>query len=396
MVNIYKNIETPCFIIDKLNLDDNINNINEGRKILKHSIIGYSIKTNSLLWLIDYLNNSTDYFFEVVSPEEYDYVYKIGINPKRIIYNGPCKTLESLKFALLNGSIVNIDTFNDLSNVRKLNISSNIGIRVNVTNKTPEDNYIKFGYTESRFGFSYQNGDLERIIEILKNSNINISGLHFHINNKSRSVDNYITIVNLVNEIVNKNHLCLDYIDFGGGYKGGYGNNFIDYTKVIYDNLDIPGKEDITYIFEPGAALVATPISYLMQVVDIKNINGKRYILLNGGRTQVDPTFSNKKYQYTIYSNSNEKTDVPQVLNGFTCMENDRFMTIDIGKKLMIGDIIRLDNLGAYTMTLLPCFIKGYPPVYLQNNNDIYLIREKHDLSNIMGVENGRVYKKII
>ena len=395
MVNIYENLETPCFVIDKSKLDYNINNINEGRKILKNSIIGYSIKTNSLLWLIEYLNNNTDYYFEVVSPEEYNYVSKTGVSVKRIIYNGPCKSFESIKFALLNGSIVNIDTFNDLSNINKLNFPANIGIRVNVTNNTSEDNYIKFGYTESRFGFSYQNGDLKRVIESL-NNNINISGLHFHINNKCRSVDNYITIVNIVNEIVNKNHLSLDYIDFGGGYKGGYGNNFIEYTRVIYDNLNIPNKDNITYIFEPGAALIATPVSYLMQVVDIKSINDKRYILLNGGRTQVDPTFSNKKYQYTIYSNINEKIDIPQVLNGFTCMENDRFMTIDSGKKLMIGDIIKLDNLGAYTMTLLPFFIKGYPPVYLQDNDDIYMIKERQDLANIMGVENGRVYKKII
>ena len=363
---------------------------------MKSSIIGYSIKTNSLLWLIEYLKNNTDYYFEVVSPEEYDYVCKIGVSTERIIFNGPCKNFDSLKYALLNNSIVNIDTFCDLSNIKKLNFPMNIGIRVNVTNNILEDNYMKFGYTESRFGFSYQNGDLMRVIEKLRDSNIKISGLHFHINNKSRSVDNYITIVNLVNEIVNNTHLSLDYIDFGGGYKGGYGNNFIDYTKAIYNNLNIHNKENMTYIFEPGAALIATPISYLMRVVDVKNINGKRYILMDGGRTHVDPTFSNKKYHYTIYSNSTEKTDVPQVLNGFTCMENDRFMTIDSGEKLMIGDIIKLDNLGAYTMTLVPCFIKGYPPVYLQDNENIYMIKERQDLSNIMGVENGRVYKKII
>ena len=395
-MDTYKNIETPCFVIDKTKLDYNINNINKGRKMLKSSIIGYSIKTNSLLWLIEYLNNNTDYYFEVVSPEEYDYVCKIGVSTKRIIYNGPCKNLNSIKYALINGSIVNIDTFNDLLNVKKLNIPANIGIRVNVTNETSEENYFKFGYTESRFGFSYQNGDLNKVIENLNNSNIRITGLHFHINNKYRNVDNYITIVNLVNEIINNSHLSLDYIDFGGGYKGGYENNFIDYTKVIYNNLDIPNKDDITYIFEPGAALIATPVSYLMQVVDIKNINGKRYVLLNGGRTQVDPTFSNKKYHYTIYSNSNDTTNVLQVLNGFTCMENDRFMTIESGKKLMVGDIIKLDNLGAYTMTLLPCFIKGFPPVYLQDNGDIYMIKEKQDLANMMGVKNGRVYKKII
>lgn len=393
---MYKDVLTPSFIIDKEKLDYNILNINEGRKILKKSIIGYSVKTNPLPWLINYLNDNTDYFLEVVSPEEYYYVCKIGISPNRIIYNGPCKNSDSLEYALLNGSIVNIDTYNDLSNIMKINYPVNIGIRVNVTNNTQEENCSKFGYAESRFGFSYQNGDLNKVIEILKNnSNIKISGLHFHINNKSRNVDNYITIVNHANEIINQNNLNLDYIDFGGGYKGGYGNDFINYTKVIYDNLNIPNKDDITYIFEPGAAIIATPVSYLMKVLDIKNINDKRYILLDGGRTQVDPTFSNKKYQYYIYSNNNEQIDTPQVLNGFTCMENDRFMTIENGIKLEIGDLIKLNNLGAYTMSLLPYFIQGFPPVYLQDDKNIYLIKEKQDLYKMMGEENGRVYKKI-
>ena len=76
MIDIYKNIETPCFVIDKFELDNNITSINEGRKVFKNSIIGYSVKTNSLRWLLEYFNNNTDFIFEVVSPDEYDYVTK--------------------------------------------------------------------------------------------------------------------------------------------------------------------------------------------------------------------------------------------------------------------------------------------------------------------------------
>lgn len=396
MIDIYKNIETPCFVIDKFELDNNITSINEGRKVFKNSIIGYSVKTNSLRWLLEYFNNNTDFIFEVVSPDEYDYVSKIGINSKKIIYNGPCKNKESLEYALLNGSIVNIDTYPDLLNIEKINFPVSIGIRINVTNNTIEENINSFGYEESRFGFSYYNGDLDSIINrINSNKNIHISGLHFHLSNKKRDIQNYINIAKMATEIINKYNLRLDYIDFGGGYKGGVGNDFIEYTTAIKCNLNIPNRDNITYIFEPGASIIATPVSYLMKVIDVKEINNKNFVLVDGSRTQVDPTFSNKKYKYNIYSKSNNYIKNTQILNGFTCMENDRFMTLINSNELNIGDVIELNNLGAYTMTLSPCFIKGYPNVYLNDNGDLHKVREAQDLYEILGGDNGKVYRKV-
>ena len=53
-----KNIcSSPSFIIDKKILDENIMNIKDGCSILNNkTIIGYSIKTNNLPFLIKYLN----------------------------------------------------------------------------------------------------------------------------------------------------------------------------------------------------------------------------------------------------------------------------------------------------------------------------------------------------
>ena len=396
MTNKFNKVKTPCFIIDKTKLDDNIKNINIGRCIFNKSIIGYSVKTNSLLWLLNYFINNTDFYLEVVSPEEYEYVLSTGIDPRRIIFNGPCKDFQTINYALYNHSIVNIDTYRDLLNVKNIKFKANIGIRVNVTNNSNEKNLEKFGYEESRFGFSYQNGDLENIIKQLNNhENIKFSGLHFHLNNKKREVDNYILIAKLASEIINKYNLKLDYIDFGGGYKGGYGVDFINYTTAIYNNLNINNKDDITYIFEPGAAVIATPISYLTRVIDIRDINGKKYVLIDGGRTHIDPTMSSKKYKYNIFSEKNDIENTKQIIIGFSCMENDRIIELVNSKALSIGDMIEFENLGAYTMTLLPCFIKGYPNIYLIDNDNYVIIREKKDILNILGENNERVYKKI-
>lgn len=396
MENEIRNLETPCFVIDLENLNYNINNINIGRSIFDKSVIGYSVKTNSLSWLLKYFMENTDFYLEVVSPEEYVYVIKLGINPQKIIFNGPCKNKYTLDYSLKNGSIVNIDTNMDVNNIINNDFETNIGIRVNVTNGNNNTNVEKFGYEESRFGFSYDNGDLYRIIKYLgKNKKIKIRGLHFHLNNKKREIGNYIVISKIASEIINEYNLKLDYIDFGGGYKGGVSTNFIDYTSAIYNNLSFDSKDDITYIFEPGAALIATPISYITRVIDVREINEKKYVLVDGGRTHIDPTMSNKRYRYNILNQNNGIENQVQIITGFSCMENDRLLKLVNEQRLSVGDIIKFNNLGAYTMTLMPCFIKGYPNVYLFANEEFTKIRECQSVSDILGGNNGRVYKKI-
>ena len=52
-----KKIKSPCFIIDKEVLDINISIIKESFKKNKNNlIIGYSVKTNSSQYLINYFN----------------------------------------------------------------------------------------------------------------------------------------------------------------------------------------------------------------------------------------------------------------------------------------------------------------------------------------------------
>ena len=55
-----------------------------------NAIMGYSVKTNSLPWLLNHLRKE-GFYAEVVSAEEYDLARRLGYDSEKIIYNGPIK-----------------------------------------------------------------------------------------------------------------------------------------------------------------------------------------------------------------------------------------------------------------------------------------------------------------
>lgn len=88
--------------------------------------------------------------------------------------------------------------------------------------------------------------------------------------------------------------MTLDYVDIGGGYFGGLENrpNYLNYFAIIADTLSEQfDKEKTTLIVEPGQSILATAISYVTSVVDVKDTIYNRFVVTDGGRTQIDPMF---------------------------------------------------------------------------------------------------------
>lgn len=376
-MNIEK-IESPAFIINKKTLDNNIKNIKNGCNDLNNKvIIGYSLKTNPTPFLIKYLVENNLYI-EVVSKDEYNYAIDLGINPQKIIYNGPIKNKKTLLNAIESGGIVNVDSYVELQWILDSDINNKkIGIRVNV----PIDNQLKDNFEYpiegSRFGFSFLSDDklLDAIKKLKKEKNITINGLHFHCNTLNRTPLIYKKILEYSNDIIEKSNVKLEYIDIGGGYLGGKENDFRMYTNVIGETIKKFNQlENINIIIEPGAAIIATAVSYFCRIIDKKIINDRICITTDGSRIHIDPTFSNKKYNYS--SNCIKESTKPITLCGFTCMEKDR-IKIDKNLDLTIGDYIIFNKIGAYTMSFIPNFICSYPNIYWYDNGLELTVRKK-------------------
>lgn len=378
-MNVEK-IKSPAFIINKKILDENIQNIKNGCNNLNNKVmIGYSLKTNPTPFLIKYLVENNLYI-EVVSNDEYNYAIDLGINPQKIIYNGPIKSKKTLLNAIKTDSIVNIDSFVELDWILDSNIhNKKIGIRINVVIDDELADCFEYSNEGSRFGFSINDDEILKnyIKRLEQEKSVTINGLHFHCNTKNRTPLIYKKIIEQSNYIIEKNDIKLDYIDIGGGYFGGKENDFHKYSDVIRDTLKKYNKlEKVDIIIEPGAAIIATAVSYFCKVIDKKNINSRIFITTDGSRIHIDPTFSNKKYKYT--SSCRTESKLPTTLCGFTCMEKDR-IKIDKNLDFLIGDYIIFDVLGAYTMSFIPNFICSYPNIYWYDN-DLNLIVKKKKL----------------
>lgn len=372
---------TPCFILDKTEFERGISLFKSAlNNKFSSNIIGYSVKTNSLPYCLCLARNMGCYA-EVVSHDEYELALLCGYSKNKIIYNGPMKSKETFLDAIINGSIVNIETKRELKWLKELPIDKiyNIGIRINVDISaiSPED--AKDNDNLSRFGFC--NEELEdAITEIKKLQNLKISGIHIHRTSKTRSCSFYENLIEFACKIISNQNLEIDYIDIGGGYYGIFPNapTFEDYCSSFHKILSKYNLCHLTIIVEPGNALAASSFSYLTTIIDTKDLKQAKIITTDGTRNDIDPLFAKSNYIKEFKYNTASKQIVSeQIITGATCLEFDKLFTISNAPELNIGDNILFRNVGAYTMCLTPLFINYFPRIYLKENDNISIIRDK-------------------
>lgn len=371
-------LTTPCYI---LNENEFIHNItcfhNELASKFKKHIIGYSFKTNSLPRLLQIVKEQ-NCMAEVVSDDEFQLAKRVGFPINKIIYNGPIKTKDSFLEAITNGAIVNIDSHRELEWCKELSSGKSVGIRVNFDLESKLPGQTSTGELGGRFGYCYENGELSKAIRYLKENGIIINGLHMHVSNASKSIDVYKELAQMACQIINEENLSLNYIDFGGGYFGGGDNGecYRKYITVMSEVLKANKLKDICIIVEPGASVVATAISYLTKVVDVKDTTYDRFVFTDGTRLDIDPFMAKKKYVYEIYSDNKEAL-TKQTICGYTCMEKDRIMSIENEVELTCEDFIEYKIAGSYTMCFNNLFINYPPNVYSKIDDEYRLVREK-------------------
>ncbi|WP_187107402.1 type III PLP-dependent enzyme domain-containing protein [Treponema pectinovorum] len=395
MKNLFYNFEelkTPCFIFDEGHLFKNYNNlINTFKNIWGNKlVIGYSVKTNSLPWVLCWMREHGA-LAEVVSEDEYYLARKIGFPPKNIIYNGPIKGKESLLEALNSGAIVNLDSFSEIEFIREHaqnhSVIWNVGLRINFDLESSCPSETIMGNEPGRFGFNIENGSLDSAIyELGKINNVRIVGLHAHHSTKTKSLNVFRVLCAHCCRVSEKIKNEITYIDIGGCFFGDKPNTptYDDYAKLIKTELNkSPKLENCSLILEPGTALIATAFSYLVSVIDKKDCKNKRILTTDGSLIHIDPLMHGIRHHLEIFSNSNKFIET-QILAGFTCVEKDRLAQLENEKELELNDRILFKVTGAYTISMSPLFIQNYPIIYELKNGNYHIIRNRWTVENFM------------
>lgn len=372
-------LETPCYILNAEKFKEYICEFHTAiKECYSNGILGYSVKTNSLPYVLKIVKDMGGYA-EVVSYDEYALAREVGFVPQRMIYNGPLKNKETFLEAVTAGAYVNIENFREIEWLDEVDraLEANIGIRINVnlTTISPED--AKEDDEYSRFGFCYENGDVKAVITAIEEKGFKIKGLHLHRTSKTRSLDVYANICKYANRILEEFDLHLDYFDIGGGFYGGVPGkpSYRDYIQCIHNHLNIDNT--VKLIVEPGAALIAPVMEYMTTILDTKMINNVKVCTSDGSRIDIDPLFHKTNYLYSILTDEDGEDigDIKQVIVGCTCLEFDKLF--EVKETIKAGDKLQFYKVGAYTMTLTPNFIRLLPNVYVFEDGDYKCIREK-------------------
>ncbi len=392
---------TPFYLMDEEMYIKNITAFQEAfsRKYDK-LIIGYSFKTNYVPALCKIAKEAGCYA-EVVSEMEYSLAKRLGFD--KIIFNGPIKKTVSLKKALADKAIINIDSRYELDTVLEYkaehpNDIVGVGLRLNV-NLTDEEGISKVqcGLRVGRFGFSEKM--LEEIIPMLRDKDIKIISLHGHTSSSDRAVANYGLITEQMLQICEKFTLKdLQYFDVGGGFFGAAAKgidisnkpNYVDYANCILD-LCLSNKWFMrikpTIVIEPGVSVVANVFSYVSKIFQVKDIAGQKFLTTDGTVFDVKPTLHKNNLPHLFYVRKNETGTFLANLVGSTCMEKDVILNnVEVPSSIGYGDYVKIEGVGAYTIALSPTFINYLSPILSIKDNNVSIIRRRQTIDDVISL----------
>lgn len=388
--NLRMNYGDAFYLLDSTQFRNNFTELKQCfSDIYPNFNIAYSYKTNytpKLCKIVDELGG----YAEVVSDMEMELALKVGVNPKRIIWNGPIKNPNKMEEFLVSGGTVNIDSMEEIAVVKAVaeehkDKMFNVGIRCNYD--------VKDGVI-SRFGFDVESDDFRAVLDFINEyDNLKLINLQCHF--AKRQVEYWPARAKGMINLIEKIGIVPERIDLGGGIfgkmdeslKSQFSSRIPEYTEyaeaagtVIADYFNkIEQKPEL--IIEPGSALVGDCMRFVGTVRTIKNVRGKDYASVLGSQKNISMTGVNPPVE--VIAMGGEQREYHNLdFVGFTCIESDTLYTGYDGK-LSIGDVIVISNCGSYSLVMKPPFILPNFPVLDICGEEVEVIKRAETFDDI-------------
>ncbi|MCX6246037.1 MAG: alanine racemase [Bacteroidetes bacterium] len=408
--DLIKEYGSPLFVISEKTIRSTIRKAKKAFETRYPRVqFAWSYKTNYLNAICGIFHQEGSWA-EVVSGFEYDKAISLGVDGKKIIFNGPEKSEADLTKAIKNDSLIHIDHLDELYTItelaEKLKRRPRVAIRVNMDTGV----YPMW----DRFGFNYENGQaMDAINKIMHQGKLDLVGLHCHIGTFMLAPSAYGVAASKLAELAltveKKFKHEIKYIDMGGGFaskntlKGSYlpgsdtNPTFDDFAEAISTaliNSNFQQDKLPLLILETGRALIDEAGYLLGSVISNKRSStGRRNTILDIG---VNILFTSFWYDHKItpaqpFTHYTEDTCV----YGPLCMNIDVIRESTSLPLLNKDDQVVIHNVGAYNMTQWMQFIALRPHVVLIDEKEKpHIIRLMETLDNMNSMEKVPVHLK--
>jgi len=233
---------------------------------------------------------------EIASLGEAEKAVAAGFAPNRLIYTGPGKSPEELRWSVEQGvRTVHIES---LIEAHRLNaICAELGKRQDVLLRINADFDIHEAQTTFSGGskkFGVDEEKLDAVLpQILALPQLNFRGLHVYAASGVLNVDDLLKNCQLVFDLTRRIEaefagVTCDIIDFGGGFGVDYLETGADFDPEAYASrlasmIDDYGFAGRHFVLELGRYLAADSGFFCTQILDIKDSRGKKQVICAGG-----------------------------------------------------------------------------------------------------------------
>lgn len=315
---------------------------------------------------------------------------KAGFEPKNILYTSNNIDFSEIESAKELGVNINIDSLSNLEKFgKKFGHTYPIGIRLRPNIMAGGNIKISTGHEKSKFGIPLE--QIEKVLDIVKETNLRIQNLHIHTGSEIKDVEVFAKGMEVLFDIA-QHFPELEVLDFGGGFKVPY------HTGEEGTNMELLGKKmaeefewfekkynrKIQAWFEPGKFMVSEAGYLVTKVNVIKNSNGTVFAGVDTGLNHfIRPMFYGAYHVVENLSNPSGEIKTYNVV-GNIC-ETDTFAEDRPLNEIKEGDYLVFYNAGAYGFEMASNYNSRYKPAeVLVKDGKAKLIRKRDNFDDLL------------
>ena len=305
-----------------------------------------------------------------------------GFTPQQILYTSNNVSFDELVSVAGHSININIDSISNLRKFgEKFGSSYPVGVRLRPNIMAGGNLKISTGHDSSKFGIPLE--QIEEILQVVKDTNIWIRGLHIHTGSDIRDVDVFVKGVEILFRL-SEHFSRLEFLDLGGGFKVAYQPGDVETDvellgKRLGDALDeyeTANDRKIQLWFEPGKYLVSEAGYFISQVNVLKQTPSVTFAGLNTGLNHlIRPMFYDA--WHTIENITHPSAPMKKYTVVGNICETDTFATDRELSEIREGDYLVFKNAGAYCFEMSSNYNSRYKPAeVLVLNGMPHLIRK--------------------
>ncbi len=388
LLAIAKEFGAPVYVYDADKIKSQYERLSTAFSNVPQLKLNYAVKALSNISVLR-LMNSLGAGLDTVSIQEVELGLAAGFNASDIIFTPNGVSLEELEEAALLGVQINIDNLSLLEQFGSKHPNTPVCIRINPHVMAGGNANISVGHIDSKFGISIH--QIPHILRIVELTGMNINGIHMHTGSDILDIDVFLYASEILFDTA-KNFKDLDFIDFGSGFKvpykeGDIETNIEELGKKLSSRFNEFCREygkDLTLGFEPGKFLVSEAGKFLVKVNVVKQTTSTVFAQVDSGFNHlIRPMLYGAKHHISNISNPKGKDRFYSVV-GYIC-ETDTFATNVKIAEITEGDILALDNAGAYCFSMASNYNSRFKPAeVLWYNDQAHLIRERESMEDLL------------